>query len=300
MKVLIAGATGLIGQELVNQCLAANISVNYLTTNKSKIVSEFNYKGYFWDPANRIIDAEAFNEVTAVVNLAGATVSRKWTREYKELILESRVESAALLLDSLKNTEHSVTQYVSASGISIYPGQSEILFREDSQERDDSFLSEVTLAWEVAADRFEELGIKVAKVRTGIVLAAQGGALPQMVKPIKLGLGAPLAGGKQWQSWIHLEDVAGIYLYLLMHGFEGIYNAVSPNPVTNKRFTQVLAKHLKRPLWLPSVPSFVLRLLLGEMADLVIDGPLVSAHKIEDSGYSFKFVNLEPAIADLL
>lgn len=300
MKILIAGATGLIGTELVKQCHEAHIKVHYLTTSPEKIENRPNYQGFLWDPAQGRIDQQALDGVTAIINLAGANVSKRWTTSYKKLILDSRIESAAVLFNALKNSNHEVTHYISASGISIYPASLDTYYKEDHPKTDDSFLASVTVALEVAADRFQELGLKVCKVRTGIVLDFKGGALPLLVQPIKKGVGAALASGKQWQSWIHIEDIAGIYLYLLLQGFEGVYNGVGPQPCTNSEVTKKIAAQLDKRLWLPKIPPFVLRLMLGEMAELVIDGQKVSADKIIDSGYHFKYPAIEEALQDLL
>lgn len=300
MKVLIAGATGLIGKELVKQCLEKGMEINYLTTRESKLEQRENYRGFYWDPSSNIIDPEAFDRVSTIINLAGAPVSKRWTSSYKKTILDSRIKSTNLLYSSLKGIDHMVEQYISASGISIYPSSTDHLYSEEHSKASDSFLGKVTEAWEQAAEKFSFLGIQVAKVRTGIVLASNEGALPQIVKPVKNNLGAPLGSGDQWQSWIHLEDMANIYVWLLQHRKSGIYNAVAPGPVTNKKLTRVIAEELDRSLWLPNVPKFMLRLLLGEMADLVLESQLVSAQKLEAENFRFHYVNLEKAIEDLL
>lgn len=300
MKVLIAGATGLIGTELVAQCHAAGIDVHYLTTRSNKIENRPNYKGFLWNPEQGTIDAECLHGVNAIINLAGATVSKRWTKSYKKAILDSRIESAAILFKTLRSHSHQVTHYLGASGISIYPHSFDKNYTEESPEQDDSFLGKVTVAWEVAANRFQQLGLKVSMVRTGIVLDTDQGALPQLVKPIKNRVGAPLASGKQWQSWIHIADIAGIYLYLLLQGFEGVYNGVAPQPLTNKALTQKIAAQIGRKIVLPNVPAFVLKLALGEMADLVIDGQKVSADKIKEAGYHFQYPDIESCLKNLL
>ncbi len=299
-KVLITGATGLIGSELVKQCHKEGISVNYLTTSKEKIQNTPNFKGFYWNPQKGEIDVEAFKGVNAIINLVGATISKRWTKKYKKVIMDSRVQSMELIYTTLQNLEHTIEHFISASGVSIYPNSITKLYTEEDTEVDNTFLAEVVVAWETAALKFKNLGMEVSKVRTGLVLAKEEGALPQLVKPIKLGLGAPLGSGEQWQSWIHIEDIAGIYLFILMNQLEGKFNAVAPNPVQNKRMTKLIASKLDCPLWLPNIPAFALELLLGEMAILVLEGQLVSSHKIEQLGYSFKFYNLENALQDLL
>lgn len=298
--VLITGATGLIGSELVKQCHAENIAVNYLTTSKEKIENKENYKGFYWNPKTGEIDIACFKDVSTIINLVGASISERWTKSYKKIILDSRVETANLLYEKLSNIDHTIGHFISASGISIYPNSKTKLYNEECNEVDNSFLAEVVVAWEAAASQFRNLGMEVSKVRTGMVLAKEDGALPQLIKPIDLGLGAPLGSGKQWQSWIHLNDIAGIYLFLLQNNFEGIYNAVAPGPVINKKLTKKIAKQLDKPLWLPNIPEFVLKAVLGEMAVLVLEGQLVSSKKLQEVGYKFKFYNIESALQDLL
>ena len=234
------------------------------------------------------------------MNLAGATVSKRWTTRYKKQILNSRIDTANLLFNTQKSGDHKVTQYITASGIGVYPSSYDHLYHESYHGFAATFLGEVVKEWEQAADQFESIGVKVAKVRTGIVLSDKDGALPKLLKPVKLGVGSPLGSGEQWQSWIHIRDVAGIYFHIIQKQLSGIFNAVSPNPVTNKKLIHSLAEYTDSSIWLPNVPAFALRLLLGEMADVVLESQLVSAEKIADSGYNFQFVNLENALQDLI
>ncbi|MCB0465497.1 MAG: TIGR01777 family oxidoreductase [Aequorivita sp.] len=299
-KVLITGATGLIGSELVRQCHAEGIVVNYFTTSKEKIENSENYSGFYWNPKKGEIDIEAFEGVTAIINLVGASISKCWTKQNKKIILDSRVETINLLYKTLQKIDHNIVHFITASGIGVYPNSKTKLYTEEDKEVGNTFLAKVVVAWEAAAAKFKNSGMEVSKVRTGMVLAKKEGALPKLVKPIKLGVGAPLGSGDQWQSWIHIQDIAGIYLFLLKNQLEGKYNAVAPNPVQNKKITKMIASKLGSPLWLPNIPAFILKLLLGEMAVLVLEGQLVSSQKIEQLGYQFKFYNLENALQDLL
>lgn len=300
MKLLITGATGLVGKEITKQSLANGHSVNYLTTSRDKIQTKPNYQGYFWDPNTNEIDDACFNNVDAIIHLAGASIFQRWTDENKEIILKSRTETAALIFARLREIDHNVTQFVSASAIGAYPSNPEKLYTENYPEYHPGFLGKVVSAWEASADQFKELGLTVAKIRVGVVMAETEGALPQITKPIKMFVGAPLAGGEQWQSWVHVEDLAGIFLFAVAKKLNGVYNGVAPNPVTNKEMTKEAAAILNKLLWLPSVPEFVLKLMLGKMSSLVTESQKVSAEKIIDAGYTFKFPQLHGAFADLL
>lgn len=299
MKILITGATGLIGNDLVKLLLANGHTVHYLTTSKSKIVSKPNYRGFYWNPAQSKIDENCIYGVDVIVHLAGATIAKRWTNAYKQEIIESRILSSELLYNLVKKHPNQVKQFVSASGTAVYPESFDKVYDETCTETEDSFLSNVVIKWEESADRFQVLGLKVCKLRTGIVLSNHGGALPEMVKPIKLGFGAAIGNGKQIQSWIHSIDLVSMYCFAIEKQLEGIYNAVSPNPISNQELTTVIAKRLKKPLFLPNIPSFIMKLLLGEMSYLLFSSKKLSAQKIIDKGFQFQFPNIKEAIADL-
>ncbi len=300
MKVLITGATGLVGNELSSLLLQNGVTVHYLSTSKSKLVSESNYKGFYWNPNAGDIDKNALDEVDVIVHLAGASVSERWTTSYKEEIINSRVLSTRLLFQTLSKNQNQVKHIISASAIGIYPSSYDAVYSEDNQEVDASFLGEVVQQWEEEVDQFERLGILVSKVRTGIVLAEEGGALQKMVKPIKLGLGAAFGTGKQYQSWIHNHDLASLYYYIIQYKLEGIYNAVSPYPVTNEGLTKAIANTLAVPYFMPNIPKFILKIILGEMHQILFTSQNVSARKILERGFQFKYASLDKALQDLL
>lgn len=299
MKVLITGATGLIGSELVSLLLQNGISIHYLTTSKKKIENEPNYKGFYWNPEQGIIDENCLMGVDSIIHLAGATISKRWTTTYKQEIIESRLLSSALLFKALKNNPNQVKQIVSASGTAIYPNSDSVVYDENSKEIDNSFLGNVVLKWEESVDKFQLLGLKVCKLRTGIVLSNKGGALIEMAKPIRWGLGSPFGTGKQVQSWIHIQDIAALYFFAVSNGLEGVYNAVSPNPVSNEKLVTAIATVLKKPLFMPNVPQFVLKLLLGEMHQLLFENRNLSSKKIMDKGFVFKFKTIEKALENI-
>ena len=300
MRVLITGATGLIGQEMVKLCHEKYIKVNYLTTSKSKIVQEENYKGFYWNPKAKEIDADCFKGVDTIVHLAGATVSKRWTPSYKKEILSSRTETTALLVNTLKELTHTVKQVVSASAIGIYPDSLINYYDESHNEISSSFLGQVVSVWEQASDEFLKLNITVSKIRIGLVLSNKGGALMEIVKPIKFGLGAAFGNGKQWQSWIHIQDLANLFLYVLQNNLNGVYDGVAPNPTSNSELTKTAASVLHKPLFMPNIPKFFMKLILGEMHILLFESQRVSSKKIADIGFLFKFNYLEPALNNLL
>lgn len=300
MKVLITGATGLIGTELVSLLLQNGISVNYLTTSKKKIVNELNYNGFYWSPEQGLIDENCLMGVDSIINLAGANIAKRWTISYKQEIIESRLLSSALLFKALKNNPNQVKQIVTASGTSIYPNSDTIIYDENSTQVNDSFLGKVVVKWEESTDKFASLGLKVCKLRTGIVLSSKGGALVEILKTIKLGLGSAFGSGKQIQSWIHIHDIAALYLFAIKNDLEGVYNAVSPNPVTNQELTFTIAKVLKKPLFMPNIPKFVMKLMLGEMHELLFENRNLSAKKIEEKGFEFKYKTIDKALINIL
>ncbi|WP_430400290.1 TIGR01777 family oxidoreductase [Flavobacterium sp.] len=300
MKVLITGATGLVGNGLIKILLQNGISVNYLTTSRNKIANETNYKGFFWNPIAGEINENAFDEVDVIVHLAGANVASRWTNSYKQEIIESRVKSTKLLYKTLDKINHQVKQVISASAIGIYPNSLNQVYQEDFSKVDDSFLGRVVNHWENEVAEFEKLSIKVLKIRIGIVLAKEGGALQKMTQPIRYGLGSSFGTGEQFQSWIHLQDLVNVFYFAITHKLEGVYNAVSPYPVTNKELTKAIAKQLNKPLFLPNIPKFVMKLLLGEMHEILFSSQNVSSRKLLDKGFQFKYAALDKALQDLL
>lgn len=300
MKVLITGATGLVGKEIVKLLLQNGIAVNYLTTSKAKLNSALNYNGFYWNVNSGEIDINAFDSVDVIIHLAGATVAKKWTNSYKEEILDSRVQTSRLLYNSLQKINHQVTQIISASAIGIYPDSLTKVYHETDTGIEASFLGNVVEKWEEEVNKFEKLNLIVTKIRIGLVLANDGGALQEMVKPIKLGVGAPFGSGKHYQSWIHIHDLAAIFYHVIEHKSKGIFNGVSPYPVTNEALTKAIAKTLEKPLFLPNIPQFVMKLLLGDMHQLLFSSQHVSCRKLLDENFQFKYASLDKALQDLL
>lgn len=298
--ILITGATGLIGKEVVKVCLNKGHIVHYLSTSKSKLKSNNNYKGFYWNPDEKEIDERCLFGVDTIINLVGASISKRWTEDYKNQILNSRTQTAALLLGCIKTQNTNIEHIVSASAIGIYPSSLVNYYEENVSTVSNTFLGKVVEEWEQAVDEFKTIGAKVAKVRIGLVLADKGGALPEIIKPIRFGLGAAFGTGEQWQSWIHVEDLAKLFVHVLDDELEGIYNGVAPNPVTNSELTKTAAKILKKPLLLPNIPKVLMKLILGEMHILLFESQRVSSGKIEGEGFQFDYHHIEPALKDLL
>ena len=300
MKILITGATGLVGTELVSLLLQNGMSIHYLTTSKKDIKDEQNYQGFYWNPQQGIIDEKAIVGVDAIIHLAGASISKRWTSKYKQEIIESRMLSTNLLYRTLKSHPNQVKQIVSASAIGIYPDSKSTIYTEENESVDNSFLGQVVVKWEQAVDNFKRLNIKVCKIRTGLVFSKKGGMLKELMKPIKLGVASPYGDGKQWQSWIHIDDLAHLYQFAVQHQWEGIYNATAPNPVDNEELVKSVAKVLDKPYFFPNVPTFVLKLALGEMHILLVSSQNVSSQKAQDNGFLFKYRTLDKALQNLL
>ncbi len=293
MKILITGATGLIGSEIVRLCSQENILVHYLTTSKDKIVSEPGYKGFYWNPDESEIDISCFDGVSAIINLAGASISKRWTSAYKKVVLSSRINTLQTLRIGLEKIDsNAISSFVSASAIGIYPHSLSNFYEEDEKRVDDSFLGEVVEAWENEADTLRNFDFNLSKIRIGLVMSKDGGALVEMAKPIKMYVGAAFGSGEQWQSWIHITDLARMFLFAVKHQLVGVYNGVGPNPVTNTKLVKEIAKVLEKPLLLPNIPKFPMKVILGEMSYILFASQRVSSKKIEDKGFVFQYQNI--------
>ncbi len=296
-KVLITGASGLVGTHLTKMLLDRGYDVAHLGREKRG----GPIKSFTWNVDQYIIEPGALDNVNAIVHLAGAGVADKpWTEKRKAEILNSRTRSTSLLYDELKKDNHKIDSFISASGISYYGFEDAIVPYSEEDPPGEDYLADVAVKWEAEVDKIGEL-TRVCKIRTGIALDEKGGALPMIMQPIRWYVGAPLGSGKQMMNWIHIDDLCGIYIRALEdESFKGAYNAVAPNPVTNKEFTKAIAYVIHKPLWLPAVPSFVMRILLGEMASMVLKGGAISSKKVQREGYEFKYTKLDDALSSLL
>lgn len=298
-KILITGGTGLIGKRLTQMLLEKNYVVRYLSRRKRAIK---DVEVFEWNPQAGTIEKEAFEGVDTIIHLAGAGVAdKRWTDSRKKEILKSRTQSTELLASTIQELGAAPKAVISASAVGYYGINTGDQLVDESYSAGSDFLADVTSAWEESAKAFVEAGIRTVKIRVGVVLSKESGALPKLLQPIRLGLGAPLGSGKQYLSWIHIDDIARIFLYALENTqLQGPYNGVAPHPVTNTQMTKMIASVIHRPAFLPNVPSFMLKMMLGEMASIVIDGNRVASDKITESGFEFKFPELKQALENLL
>jgi uncharacterized protein (TIGR01777 family) len=296
-NILITGGSGLLGTQLTKALLALGHTVSHLSRSPGK---DTTVKTFLWDVEKGTIDEHCINGVDTVIHLAGTGIAdKRWTDQRKKEIVESRTKSIGLIYGLMKNKAHKVTTVISASGSGYYSNRGDELLTEDSPPARD-FIGTCCIEWEKAVDEGEQFGLRVLKFRTGVVLTTGGGALPQLALPVKLGIGSPLGNGRQWVSWIHHQDVVDMYLFGLNNEqLTGAYNMAAPIPVTNKELTQAVAKQLHRPLWAPNVPAFLIKLLFGELASLVLGSTKTSAQKIEDAGFKFKYPDLDSALTEI-
>jgi uncharacterized protein (TIGR01777 family) len=279
MRVAILGATGFIGRHLAAALRA-----------RGDAVVEASLR----DPAAA---ARACSGCDAVINLAGAPVAVRWTERAKQAMWTSRVDAPRAFLAAVAQLEARPGAYISASAVGYYGTSRSATFVEESPPGDD-FLARLCVAWEAGADAAAELGMRVAKVRTGLVLGHDGGVLGRLIPVFRAGLGGPIAGGKQWYSWIHIDDQIGVYLHAL-DGTAGALNATAPNAVTNRDFTRALARALHRPAPFP-VPAFAVSALLGEGAFVITEGQHVLPARTTATGYTFRYADLDAALAAAL
>lgn len=296
--ILIAGGTGLIGSRLITLLQEKGYKVALLSRRAS---SSQPVKTYQWDPGRGTIGKEAIEQADAVINLAGAGIADGlWTSARKRLIIGSRTESTALLAQTIQSTSNQVQTYLSASAVGYY-GHAGDTWLDESSPAGKGFLAESTKAWESAFHEVENLNIRAVALRIGIVLSPKGGALEKILLPFQARVGSYFGNGKQWYSWIHIEDVCRLFLHALENpDMRGIYNAVAPNPVTNKELVEQIGKVKGGPNLIAPVPAFLLRTAMGEMADVVLNSNRVSAEKTETTGFSFLFPELRPTLEDLI
>lgn len=296
--VLIGGGSGLIGTRLSQLLADQQFTVLHLSRRARP---QALYPTYQWDVARGTIDQEAVDRADYIINLAGAGIADgRWTPARKRLIIESRTESTRLLKRAIQRRSVPPRAYLSASAIGYYGNRGDE-WMDESAGPNTGFLSTSTQAWEAAVEEVAALGLRTVVLRTGITLSTQGGALAKMLPPVYFYLSAYFGDGRQFYSWIHIDDVCRMYLHAIAReDLSGTYNAVAPEPVRNRTFAQILGPAIgKRALVLPA-PAFALRIVFGEMAHTILDSARCSAEKIQAAGFSFQYPDLQPAITDLV
>lgn len=297
--ILITGGTGLIGRHLGKKLKEKGYTVGFLSRES---LPDNDIPTYAWDVGNNKIEKGAIETADYIIHLAGANIgSGRWTNKRRQTIIDSRVKTAQFIFDAIKENRNTLKAFISASAIGYYGAITTNKIFTETDPPSNDFLGEVCRQWEQAADNFEELGIRTVKIRTGVVLTKQGGALAKMITPVKFGMGSALGNGKQCMPWIHIDDLCGIYIKAMEDKqMSGAYNAVSPDHKTNRDFTKTLARMLHKHFWFPNVPALLLKLVFGKMSEMLLQGSRVSSEKIRKAGYSFAFTDLESALADLL
>jgi hypothetical protein len=299
-NVLITGGSGLVGGHLTRQLLSKGYTVAHL--GRSMHTADAGIQQFIWDPSRGLIDPKAIEQADVIVHLAGAGVAdKRWTADRKQLIIDSRVTSAQLLVNEIKRQQKKLSAFVSASATGWYGMTNHQHECEEDEPAYPDFFGDCCKYWEESVDPITTMNIRLVKLRIGIVLAREGGFLPQVAAPVKLFAGAILGSGKQWTPWIHIDDVCAMFIQAIeQKTITGVYNVVGPQPSTNQEITKAIGRALHRPIFLPPVPEFILNILFGEMAKMLVTGNRISNKRIVDTGFRYAFPNLESALSDLL
>lgn len=300
MKLLVTGATGLIGKKIIGIAKKRNITVHFLSTRKHKLIDSVTLKGFYWNPQKDEIDYACFEGVDTLIHLAGASISKMWTTKNKKEILESRVKGSRLLKKALDRQKIKMKSIICASAVGIYPNSLDVVYEEKSHLKQHSnFLQNVTFAWERESRALTDHTQHLSLLRIGLVLAKEGGLLSQLTLPVKFFSGTAFASGKQWQSWIHIDDLSRLFFKAIDQGWEGTYNAVAPNPVSQIDMIKAIGKTLSRPVFLPNIPAFLIKMVMGERSILILGSQKVSAELILSKGFEFHFPFLLQALKNV-
>ncbi|PKP37143.1 MAG: TIGR01777 family protein [Bacteroidetes bacterium HGW-Bacteroidetes-15] len=292
-SILVTGGTGLIGKKLCELLRNKGHKVAILSRNQHT-----KPNSYYWNSDTRYIDAKAIVEADYIIHLAGEGIAdKRWTEQRKNDLINSRIKTANLLFEKVKELNPNLKGFISASGIGYYDATTSEKIYEENDAPGNDFINEMCKVWEKASLQFDAINIRTVIFRTGVVLTKEGGALKKLSQPIKLGVGAPIGSGEQYIPWIHIEDLCNMYVEAIENSeIKGIYNAVAPEHVTNKALTKIIAKKIKKPLWLPNIPAFVMKLILGEMTVIILEGSRVSSEKIMATGFKFNYPNINEAL----
>ena len=299
-SILVTGGTGLIGRSIVDSLVRQNQPVKVLTRHpKPSTNPQLEYVQ--WNPSAMEIAPDAMTNVRGILHLAGAPVAQRWTERSKQSILDSRIQTTALLaraIAALPNEERPEV-CVSASAIGLYPSGPDL--HHEESPGDEGFLADVVRAWETGVAGLETLGLRTVSLRIGLVLFPHGGMLGKLLPVFKMGLGSAVGSGEQWQSWVHIIDVQRAFEWALNQpDSAGAFNVVAPQPVTNSALSAAIAKACNRPFWAPRVPPFALKLVYGDMASVVLASQRVTSERIEKHGFAFQFSDLDEALSDLI
>lgn len=297
MNILISGASGLVGALLCTKLTARGHQVRKLTRKTPLHDDEF-----LWNIDDAFVDNDAFRDLDMIIHLAGASISKRWTSDYKKEIIGSRIDSAALLLQKAKARNCRLKAFISASGINYYGTfTSEKILTENDAILHQDFLSDVCREWENAARKFNQISERVVCIRTSTVLSEKGGALEPLLKITNLHLASGIGKGTQWLNWIHLEDLCALYVFAAEHPeISGAYNAVADERITNRNFMKRLAKYCHKNFLPFTIPSFLIKWILGEMSGIILEGTRSSNEKIKNAGFQFQYPDLDKAFANLI
>ena len=299
-NVLISGGTGLVGKAIIQHLEEAGYQVAVLSRNQGLK----DIKSFYWDYENGKLEESAIDFADIIIHLAGENISdKRWSKHQKEKIIDSRVKTTDLLFNALQKKRKKLQAFISASAIGYYGSYtSEKIFLEEDGAGDD-FLAETVNQWEASVQQITELNIPTAILRLGVVMSDKGGALTKMLKPVEMGFGAALGTGKQWVPWIELNDLARLFSFVLQHKLMNqtpqkvlIYNAVSPNYISNTQLMKSLAKAKKKPFFMPAVPTFIFKIIFGEMSTILLEGSRVSSEKILEEGFEFNTTDIAEVI----
>jgi len=302
MKLLITGGTGIIGKEIINLSLIEGFNVNVLTRDKSLRSKRVGLKYFYWNPDAKVINHECFEGVNAVINLSGFNIINYWSKKNKLNILNSRVRSTEFILSEINKRNIKLKTFISASGIAAYKSSYSNFYTEnDSMSDKNSFLNQVVVKWEskVLEYKKEMPSTSFSIMRIGIVLYREGGIYKISNNLGRFYLLSPIGDGKQWQSWIHINDLARAFIISSKESWEGVYNLVSPNPVTQKVMLESIAKNINRKIIFPNIPVKLVSLLLGEVIEVINSSHKVDAKMLRLKGFRYNFSNLEQALTNL-
>ncbi|MDV6039207.1 TIGR01777 family oxidoreductase [Bacillus sp. SM-B1] len=297
MKIAISGGTGFIGTYLSTFFIQKGHTVYILTRNKTTETSDPNLQYVQWTP-----DLQTFplSSIDVVINLAGESINSRWTKKQKKAIVNSRIQTTKGLIKQLQTLNIKPHTFINASAIGYYGTSETESFTEQHETPGDDFLANTVCSWEQEASKARSLGIRTVYARFGVVLSADGGALPKMLLPYQFYIGGTVGSGKQWLSWIHIDDVASMIDFIIhKKEIDGPLNITAPEPIRMKEFGETIATIMKKPHWLP-VPSFILHALLGEMSILVLEGQHVLPSKAIEHGYQYTFPTIDHALQNIL